>query len=125
VGVPEWQDGLQCGSDDGAAGVIYPAWHLLCLLETASDHVLFALAVWLALLVSAHLHQLRPGVAGRRVLPARFLVAHRVGPGTIGWHYDPKYGWQWGTHGYVAMPYSAAQWLYNWAPIGTTVVIEP
>jgi hypothetical protein len=47
------------------------------------------------------------------------------GPGTNGWHYDPKYGWQWGTHGCVAMPYSAAQWLYNWAPIGTTVVIEP
>lgn len=47
------------------------------------------------------------------------------GPGTNGWHYDPKYGWQWGTHGCVAMPFSAAQWLYNWAPIGTTVVIEP
>lgn len=47
------------------------------------------------------------------------------GPGTNGWHYDPKYGWQWGTHGCVAMPLSSAQWLYNWAPIGTTVQINP
>jgi len=47
------------------------------------------------------------------------------GPGTNGWHYDPKYGWQWGSHGCVAMPLSAAAWLYNWAPIGTTVQINP
>ena len=47
------------------------------------------------------------------------------GPGTNGWHYDPKFGWQWGTHGCVAMPLSAAAWLYNWAPIGTTVQINP
>ncbi len=46
------------------------------------------------------------------------------GPGTNGWHFDPKFGWQWGTHGCVAMPFSAAQWLYNWAPIGTTVIIK-
>lgn len=46
------------------------------------------------------------------------------GPGTNGWHFDPKFGWQWGTHGCVAMPFSAAQWLYNWAPIGTTVLIK-
>ena len=47
------------------------------------------------------------------------------GPGDNLWHYDPKYGWQWGTHGCVAMPLSAAAWLYNWAPIGTTVQINP
>ncbi|HLG78959.1 MAG TPA: L,D-transpeptidase family protein [Ktedonobacteraceae bacterium] len=47
------------------------------------------------------------------------------GPGTNVWHYDPVYGWQWGSHGCVTMPYSAAQWLYNWAPIGTTVQINP
>ena len=47
------------------------------------------------------------------------------GPCTNGWHYDPKYGWQWGSHGCVAMPLSAAAWLYNWAPIGTTVQINP
>lgn len=45
------------------------------------------------------------------------------GPGTNGWHYDPEFGWQWGSHGCVAMPLSAAAWLYNWAPIGTTVQI--
>jgi hypothetical protein len=47
------------------------------------------------------------------------------GPGTNGWHYDPRFGWQWGSHGCVAMPISAAAWLYNWAPIGTTVEIVP
>lgn len=46
------------------------------------------------------------------------------GPGTNGWHYDPRFGWQWGTHGCVAMPLSAAAWLYNWASIGTTVQIN-
>ena len=47
------------------------------------------------------------------------------GPGTNGWHYDPQFGWQWGTHGCIAMPLSAAAWLYNWAPIGTLVQINP
>src|SRR6266480_2819289 len=47
------------------------------------------------------------------------------GPGTNGWHYDPKFGWQWGTHGCIAMPLSAAAWLYNWAPIGTLVQVNP
>ncbi len=47
------------------------------------------------------------------------------GPGTNDWHYDPVYGWQWGTHGCVAMPLGVAAWLYNWAPIGTTVQINP
>jgi lipoprotein-anchoring transpeptidase ErfK/SrfK len=47
------------------------------------------------------------------------------GPGTNGWHYDPQFGWQSGSHGCVAMPLSSAAWLYNWAPIGTTVQIVP
>ncbi len=47
------------------------------------------------------------------------------GPGTNGWHYDPQFGWQWGTHGCIAMPLSAAAWLYNWAPIGTLVQVNP
>jgi lipoprotein-anchoring transpeptidase ErfK/SrfK len=47
------------------------------------------------------------------------------GPGTNGWHYDPVYGWQWGSHGCVAMALSSAAWLYDWAPIGTTVQINP
>ena len=46
------------------------------------------------------------------------------GPGNNGWHYDPTYGWQWGSHGCVSMPLGAAAWLYNWAPIGTTVQIN-
>lgn len=46
------------------------------------------------------------------------------GPGTNVWHYDPAYGNQTGTHGCVTMPLSAARWLYNWAPIGTTVKIQ-
>ncbi|HEX4207957.1 MAG TPA: L,D-transpeptidase family protein [Ktedonobacteraceae bacterium] len=45
------------------------------------------------------------------------------GPGSNGWHYDPQWGWQWGTHGCVCMPIPAAAWLYNWAPVGTTVKI--
>jgi uncharacterized protein YraI len=47
------------------------------------------------------------------------------GPGTNLWHYDPKFGWQWGTHGCVAMSLSAAAWLYYWAPIGTLVQVNP
>ncbi|GCE22896.1 L,D-transpeptidase [Dictyobacter kobayashii] len=46
------------------------------------------------------------------------------GPGTNGWHNDPTYGWQDGSHGCISMPYAAAKWLYNWAPIGTTVQIH-
>lgn len=46
------------------------------------------------------------------------------GPGSNGWHYDPRFGWQNGSHGCVAMPLSAAAWLYNWAPIGTVVNIN-
>ena len=45
------------------------------------------------------------------------------GLGTNGWHYDPVDGWQFGSHGCVGMPLSAAKWLYNWTPIGTTVQI--
>jgi lipoprotein-anchoring transpeptidase ErfK/SrfK len=45
------------------------------------------------------------------------------GPGTTGWHYDPQWGWQWGSHGCVGMTISHAAWLYHWAPIGTTVKI--
>ncbi|HEX7737371.1 MAG TPA: L,D-transpeptidase [Ktedonobacteraceae bacterium] len=46
------------------------------------------------------------------------------GPGTNQWHYDPIDGWQSGSHGCISMPLSAAAWLYNWAPIGTTVQIN-
>jgi lipoprotein-anchoring transpeptidase ErfK/SrfK len=46
------------------------------------------------------------------------------GPGTNGWHNDPQFGWQDGSHGCVAMPLNAAAWLYHWAPIGTIVIIH-
>ncbi|MDQ6645388.1 MAG: L,D-transpeptidase [Chloroflexota bacterium] len=46
------------------------------------------------------------------------------GPGTNVWHHDPIYGDQTGTHGCITMPLSAAQWLYNWAPVGTMVKIQ-
>ncbi|HLI69775.1 MAG TPA: L,D-transpeptidase [Ktedonobacteraceae bacterium] len=45
------------------------------------------------------------------------------GPGTNGWHYDPTYGWEWGSHGCISVPLDVAAWLYNWAPDGTTVWI--
>ncbi|GCE18931.1 L,D-transpeptidase [Dictyobacter kobayashii] len=45
------------------------------------------------------------------------------GPGTNVYHHDPVDGWMTGTHGCVTMPFSVAQWLYNWAPMGTTVKI--
>lgn len=46
------------------------------------------------------------------------------GPGTNVWHDDPVYGRITGTHGCITMPLNAAQWLYNWAPIGTTVQVN-
>ncbi len=46
------------------------------------------------------------------------------GPGTNLWHYDPVDGWQYGSHGCVAMSLTAAAWLYSWAPVGTTVQIN-
>ncbi|WP_322480657.1 L,D-transpeptidase [Thermogemmatispora sp.] len=46
------------------------------------------------------------------------------GPATNGWHYDPVAGWTWGSHGCVEMSVKAAAWLYNWAPVGTTVIIR-
>ena len=47
------------------------------------------------------------------------------GPGTNVWHYDPVYGEETGTHGCVTMPLGAAEWLYNWAPVGTLVQVNP
>ena len=43
------------------------------------------------------------------------------GPGSNLWHYDPVYGWQWGSHGCIAVPLNAMIWLYHWATVGTTV----
>ncbi|GLV53674.1 hypothetical protein KDH_05260 [Dictyobacter sp. S3.2.2.5] len=46
------------------------------------------------------------------------------GPGTNVPHTDPQYGDMTGTHGCVVMTIDQAAWLYNWAPIGTTVYIH-
>jgi lipoprotein-anchoring transpeptidase ErfK/SrfK len=46
------------------------------------------------------------------------------GPGTNMWHYDPVDGWQYGSHGCVAMSIPAAAWLYGWAPYNTLVQIN-
>ncbi|GCE09710.1 L,D-transpeptidase family protein [Dictyobacter aurantiacus] len=46
------------------------------------------------------------------------------GPGTNVPHTDPQYGDMTGTHGCVVMTTDQAAWLYNWAPIGTTVYIH-
>lgn len=45
------------------------------------------------------------------------------GPGTDRRHYDPVFGWMDGSHGCVNTPLSAAEWLYNWAPVGTLVEV--
>lgn len=45
------------------------------------------------------------------------------GPGTNVPHYDPQFGEITGSHGCVNLPLSSAQWLYNWATLGTTVEI--
>jgi lipoprotein-anchoring transpeptidase ErfK/SrfK len=49
---------------------------------------------------------------------------HVWGPGMNDWHYDPVANeWQWGTHGCVTAPSPFIQWLYNWSPYGTTVIV--
>lgn len=45
------------------------------------------------------------------------------GPGTNTMHGDPQFGPNTGSHGCISMTTGAAAWLYNWAPIGTTVQI--
>lgn len=45
------------------------------------------------------------------------------GPGTNVKHTDPVGGVQYGSHGCIEVPPSAAKWLYHWAPIGTTVEV--
>lgn len=46
------------------------------------------------------------------------------GPGMNDWHYDAgAHEWEWGTHGCVTAPLPFIQWLYNWSPLGTTVIV--
>ncbi|HEY7126368.1 MAG TPA: L,D-transpeptidase family protein [Ktedonobacterales bacterium] len=46
------------------------------------------------------------------------------GPGTNVPHQDPKFGWLTGTHGCITAALDAIIWLYNWAPNGTTVIVN-
>jgi hypothetical protein len=45
------------------------------------------------------------------------------GPGTNFPHYDPDGVWRTGSHGCINLPYGAAAWLWNFAPIGTPVQV--
>ena len=47
----------------------------------------------------------------------------QFGPGTNYPHRDPKFGPMTGSHGCIEVPFNAVAWLYNWAPIGTTVQV--
>jgi len=99
-------------------------YHVLAKLS--HYYFLFTLAPRVPILVSRHPHQLRLAMERGRLLPARFVVWRTLyGPGTNVYHYDPVDGWMSGTHGCITMPLSAATWLYKWAPIGTTVHIDP
>jgi hypothetical protein len=48
---------------------------------------------------------------------------HYYGPGTNVWHQNPDGTWETGSHGCVEVPLDAMQWLYDWAPDGTPVVL--
>lgn len=48
---------------------------------------------------------------------------HRFGPGTNVSGNGPRSLEPTGSHGCVNMPFASAQWLWNWAPIGTPVVV--
>lgn len=45
------------------------------------------------------------------------------GPGTNVWHQNPDGTWETGSHGCVETPLDKMQWLYNWATVGTPVVL--
>jgi lipoprotein-anchoring transpeptidase ErfK/SrfK len=46
----------------------------------------------------------------------------KFGPGSNLPHYDPS-AWNDGSHGCINFPMTQAQWLYNWAPLGTPVIV--
>ena len=45
------------------------------------------------------------------------------GPGTNVWHNDPDGVRRTGSHGCINLPFGAAQFLWNWAPMGTAVLV--
>jgi lipoprotein-anchoring transpeptidase ErfK/SrfK len=48
---------------------------------------------------------------------------HAFGPGTNVPHVSPDGTYEDGSHGCVNLTTAAAKWLYNWAAIGTTVIV--
>jgi Uncharacterized protein conserved in bacteria len=48
---------------------------------------------------------------------------YEYGPGADEQHYIPGHGYETGSHGCVNVPLSTMTWLYNWAPLGTTVQV--
>src|ERR1051326_3284846 len=61
--------------DDRATRTALPQGVLAGVQPRASDHFYLTLATWEPLLVSAHLHQLCPGIPRRRLFPARCHLA--------------------------------------------------
>lgn len=45
------------------------------------------------------------------------------GPGTNAWHRDANGDWLTGSHGCINVPLPPMIWLYNWADIGTPVLV--
>jgi lipoprotein-anchoring transpeptidase ErfK/SrfK len=45
------------------------------------------------------------------------------GPGTNVWHQNPDGSWETGSHGCIETPLAFMRWLYNWAAIGTPLVV--
>ncbi len=52
-----------------------------------------------------------------------YTERHYYGPGTNVWHQNPDGTWETGSHGCVEVPLDMMQWLYDWAPEGTPVVL--
>jgi lipoprotein-anchoring transpeptidase ErfK/SrfK len=48
---------------------------------------------------------------------------HQYGPGTNVYGDGPGSSEPTGTHGCVNIPFAQTQWLWNWAPVGTPVVV--
>lgn len=48
---------------------------------------------------------------------------HSFGPGSNVYHQNPDGSWETGSHGCVGMTIDNAKWLYDWAPVGATVLI--
>jgi lipoprotein-anchoring transpeptidase ErfK/SrfK len=48
---------------------------------------------------------------------------HYYGSGTNVWHQNPDGTWETGSHGCVEAPLAFMRWLYDWASLGTPIVV--